>query len=180
MLKWTLETIRKGGSNLSWMEERRLEWAPLAVSRLQSLLEGKTFVILTDLQRDWFSRYILGTINRKTNERPYLPFVSLQSFFPNLKEIKTNEDMQLLEDMLSISFPNGFIYFYIGKSNDFRSQIAKKRDDSFMWIMDEHIQNSFYLNSRDKDLDIKLIQLCQLLDKTIDAMLYAEVSIEDE
>lgn len=180
MLKWTLETIRKGGSNLSWMEERRLEWVPLAISRLQSLLEGKTFVIITDSKREWFCEYILSSINRKTNERPYLPFISLKSFFPNLKDIKTYEDMQLLEDMLSISFPNGYIYFYVGKSNDFRSQIAKKRDDSFMWIMDEHIQNSFYLNSKDKDLDVKLIQLCQLLDKTIDALLYAEVLNLDE
>lgn len=180
MLKWTLETIRKGGSNLSWMEERRLEWVPLAISRLQSLLEGKTFVIITDSKREWFCEYILSSINRKTNERPYLPFISLKSFFPNLKDIKTYEDMQLLEDMLSISFPNGYIYFYVGKSNDFSSQIAKKRDDSFMWIMDEHIQNSFYLNSKDKDLDVKLIQLCQLLDKTIDALLYAEVLNLDE
>ncbi len=180
MLKWTLETIRKDGSYFSWMEERRLEWVPLVVSKLELLLEGKTFIVLTDANRDWLCSYILNTINKKTNERPYLPFVSLKSFFPSLQSVKTNEDMELLEDMLSIAFPNGYIFFYIGQSNHLSSQIAKKRDDSLMWIMDEHIQNSFYLNSKDKHLDIKLIQLCGLLDKTIDALLYAEVSSEDE
>ena len=49
-----------------------------------------------------------------------------------------------------------------------------------MWIMDEHIQNSFYLLSSDENLDIKLIQLFKLLDKSIDAVLFAEVTFENE
>ena len=59
-------------------------------------------------------------------------------------------------------------------------QIAKRKDDSFMWIMDEHLQNSFYLLSDDDSLDIKLIQLFRLLDKSIDAVLFAEVNFENE
>ncbi len=180
MLKWTLDTIRKDGSYFSWMEERRLEWVPLVTSRLKLLLEGKTFIVLTDAKRDWFCEYILTTINKKTNERPYLPFVSLKAFFPNLQNIKTKDDVEFLEDMLSIAFPNGYVFFYIGQSNNLSSQIAKKRDDSLMWIMDEQIQNSFFLSSKDEYLDIKLIQLCGLLDKSINALLYAEVIDTDE
>lgn len=64
----------------------------------------------------------------------------------------------------------------MGKGNDIRMQIAKRKDDSFMWVFDEHLQNSFYLSSYDDLLDIKLIQLFRLLDKSIDALLFAEVS----
>lgn len=176
-LDWTLKTIRKGGSHLSWMEERRLEWVPLAVSRLETLLGGYTFIVLTDSQRAWFSRYILSSINTTTNNRPLLPFVSLESFFPDLDVLKSNQeqDRELLEDMLSLAFPNGYIFFYVGKGNDFRSQIAKRRDDSFLWLIDEKIQNSFFLSSQDESLDVKLIQLFKLMNKTIDALLFAEV-----
>lgn len=49
-----------------------------------------------------------------------------------------------------------------------------------MWLLDEQMQNSFYLSSADELLDVKLIQLYKLMEKTIDALLYAQVSIEDE
>ena len=57
-------------------------------------------------------------------------------------------------------------------------QIAKRKDDSFMWVLDEHLQNSFYLQTSDDNLDIKLIQLFKLLDKSIDAVLFAEVTFD--
>ncbi len=177
-LDWSLDTIRK--MNLSWMEERRLEWVPLVSSAFRALMEGKTFVFLSDLDRIWFEAYVLSSINHKTNKRPYLPFVSLNSFFPDINSIKNNEDIELLEDMLSIAFPQGYIFFYVGTSNDIKSQIAQRKDDSFMWIFDEKIQNSFHLNSNDKYLDIKLIQLFMLFDKSIDAVLHSEVCLENE
>lgn len=177
-LDWSLDTIRK--MNLSWMEERRLEWVPLASSALQSLLDGKSFVVLSDSKREWFESYILSSINRKTNNRPHLPFLSLKSFFPDINSIKNNEDVELLEDMLSIAFPQGHIYFYVGVSNDIGSQIAKRRDDSFVWMFDEKMQNSFHLSSKDKDLDIKLLQLFKLFDKSLDAALHWEVNLKDD
>lgn len=181
-LDWTLKTIRQGGSNLSWMEERRLEWTPLAVSRLENLLNGYTFVLLTDSQRSWFANYILNSINTKTNNRPLLPFISLEAFLPNKDIIKSNQDQdrELLEDMLSLAFPSGYIFFYIGKGNDYRSQIAKRKDDSFLWLLDERVQNSFFLSTQDEDLDVKLIQLFKLMNKTIDALLFAEVFAQDD
>lgn len=173
-LDWALNVIRSG-KNLSWIEERRLEWVPLAVPRLQTLLDGRTFLLITDDQREWFMHYIIKNINKTTSSRPLLPFVSLKSFFPNLHSLKSQVEMDLLEDMLNITFPNGYIFFYIGSGNDARAQIAKRDEDSFMWIFDEHLQNSFYLDSRDDELDIKLIQLYTLMEKTIDSLLFSEV-----
>lgn len=181
-LDWTLKTIRKGGSNLSWMEERRLEWVPLAITRLQTLLEGYTFVLVTDSEREWFCQYILSSINKKTNNRPLLPFVSLGSFLPNVDMLRSDQEQEreLLSDMLSLAFPNGYILFYVGKGNDYRSQLAKRKDDSFMWLLDERVQNSFFLSSKDRELDIKLIQLYKLMDKTIDALLFAQIVTKNE
>jgi len=179
-LKWTLDHIRKDGSMMSWMEEKRFEWVPLNVSMLKNLLEGHAFIVITDDEREWFCNYMLNDINKKSKNRPLIPFFSLKNCYPNLKNVKSKEDVDILEDMLNQAFPNGYTYFYIGRNNDINIQIAKRRGDSFIWVMDEHLQNSFYLNSNDELLDIKLIQLYKLLDKSIDALLFAEVSFEDE
>jgi len=178
-LKWTLDHIRKDGSMMSWMEEKRFEWVPLNVSMLKNLMAGHTIVVVTDDEREWFCDYMLRDINRLSKNRPLLPFVSLKSFYPNLKTIKTKEDIELLENMLYQTFSNGFTYFYIGKNSNIKMQIAKRRDDSFIWVMDEQLQNSFFLSSGDENLDIKLIQLYKLLDKSINALLFAEVDLED-
>jgi len=44
--------------------------------------------------------------------------------------------------------------------------------------LDEMMQNSFTLRSDDEELDIKLIQLLTLFDKSIDAILFSEVDIQ--
>jgi len=179
-LKWTLKSIRKDGAMMSWMEEKRFEWVPLASSMLNKLLAGQTIIVITDDERAWFGKYILKSINSQKKNRPLLPFVSINTFFPNMHELRTKEDIEVLEDMLSQSFLNGYSFFYIGKSNDIKMQLAKRNDDSFLWVLDEHMQNSFYLSSGDDLLDIKLVQLLRLLDKSIDAVLFAEVSLEHD
>ncbi len=165
---------------MSWMEEKRFEWVPLCASMLKNLLDGHTFIVVTDDDRAWFCHYLLRAVNNRQKNRPLLPFIALQTLYPNLYQVKNNEDIELLEDMLSQAFPGGYTFFYVGKNSDIKMQIAKRKDDSFMWIMDEHIQNSFYLLSDDDSLDIKLIQLFRLLDKSIDAVLFAEVAFENE
>lgn len=176
LMKWTLGAIREG-DGLTWMEDRRIEWSPLFASRIKFLFEGYTFIIITDDDREWFERYFLRNINRKDNSRPILPFVSLRSLYPSFAEINSKEEINLLEDMLSIAFPNGFIYFYIGKTSAKISQIAKGKDDSYMWLFDEQAQNSFYLSSNDEILDIKLISLFKLFSKSIDAVLFGKVCL---
>ncbi|QQF51890.1 hypothetical protein HHI31_03220 [Campylobacter fetus subsp. venerealis] len=176
-IKWSLEAIRDEGSLMSWMEERRVEWAPLLASRVKYLFEGVTFIVISDEERDWFESYFLRNINRRDNSRPILPFVSLKSLYPSFNEINSKEEISLLEDMLSIAFPNGFIYFYVGKSSSKLSLIAKSKDDSYMWLFDEQAQNSFYLSSNDDLLDIKLLSLFRLFNKSIDAVLFGKVSL---
>ncbi len=178
-LQWTLEAIREDDALMSWMEEKRFEWVPLVSSALKSVLSGHTFIILTDKKREWFGKYLSQSLNSFEKNRPLLPVVSLDELCINIDEANSKEKIAMIEDMLSISFPNGYMFFYIGQSSSHRTQIVKCSERSFLWIMDEQLQNSFYLNSSDDLLDIKLIQLARLFDKSIDAVLFNEISIED-
>jgi hypothetical protein len=175
---WTLERIRDEGSSMNWMEERKFDWVPLAASAIDRLINAQTFLLITDRKREWFARYILSRLNRYDGDRPLLPIVSLGTVFPYIDQLKDDEQMSVLEDMLSLSFPAGYTFFYIGTGKDQRSQIAKRKDNSFIWLLDENVQNSFYLDSKDENLDIKLIQLITLFDKSIDATLFSEVDLE--
>ncbi|PPB60583.1 HobA family DNA replication regulator [Campylobacter hyointestinalis] len=176
-MKWSLEAIRDDSPLMSWMEERRVEWVPLLASRIKYLLDGFTFIVICDEDRDWFESYFLRKINRKNSSRPILPFVSLRSLYPSLGEINSKEEISLLEDMLSIAFPNGYIYFYIGKSNSKFASFAKGKDDSYMWLFDEQAQNSFYLSSSDDMLDFKLLSMFRLFDKSIDGVLFGKITL---
>ena len=79
--------------------------------------------------------------------------------------------------MLETAFPSGFVYFYIGSNKDIRFQIARSRDDSLLWLLDEQLQNSFLLSSKDSELDEKLITLYKLFDKSLEAILFSRVSL---
>lgn len=173
-LGWTLENIRNGGTFMSWIESRRLEWTPLIAARLKYLLEGRAFILMCDEQRSWYEEYFLKNINSKPS-RPMLPFISFNCFCR--KRVQNAEDIALINDLLELSFPNGFVYFYIGSATDHKAQIAKSKNESLLWLFDEQLQNSFYLNSKDKDLDAKLITLYKLFDMSLDAILFSKVSI---
>ena len=178
-LKWTLEAIREDESLMSWMEERRFEWVPLASSALKNILCGHTFIIITDREREWFGKYLLSSLNKFDKNRPFLPIINFNELSYNIDEANNKEKINVLEDMLSISFSNGYTFFYIGKSDSPRAKMVKHHEGSFLWMMDEQIQNSFYLNSSDELLDIKLIQLSRLFDKSIDAALFSEITMDD-
>uniref|UniRef100_UPI001BFE466C HobA family DNA replication regulator n=1 Tax=Campylobacter jejuni TaxID=197 RepID=UPI001BFE466C len=74
--------------------------------------------------------------------------------------------------LLDIFFPYGYLFFYFGSASDHKSLIAKSRDYSLFLLFDEQLLDIFYLNSKDKDLDIKLISLYQLFDVILDAILF--------
>lgn len=171
-LRYLLETIRDGGTFMSWLESRRLEFGALMSVKLKFLLEGKSFILLCDEDRTWYKWYFLQKINAR-NHRPFLPIFALENFYSN--KIKNNEDILLLNDLLDTAFPNGFMYFYIGTHIDKKFQIARSRDDSLLWLFDEQLQDSFLLYSKDKDLDEKLISLYKLFDKSMDAILFSKV-----
>jgi len=178
LLKWTLDTIREEESCFSWMEEYRYEWAPLVKSAVAQSIEGKTVLVVTDESRKWFGKYILNNINDLKKNRPLLPFCQLVDIFPNLQGLSSTEDLQLLEDMLEISYPNGYYIWYIGKGNHPYTKLAYRCDNSFSWVLDEEVQNSFSLRSSDSLVDIKLLQLYKLFDSTLSATLFGELDLE--
>ncbi|MCW1360038.1 HobA family DNA replication regulator [Campylobacter jejuni] len=131
-------------------------------------------LFLCVMSKDLGMRNIFKNINIRSS-RPMLPFFSLNNFCK--KKLESQEDIELLNDLLEFTFPNGYVYFYIGSNLDKKCQIAKSKNDSLLWLFDEQLQNSFYLNSNDSDLDVKLITLFKLMDKSLDAILFSKVSI---
>jgi len=177
LLAWTLETIRNEGSDFSWMEEYRYEWSPLVKSAILQILEGKTVLVVTDEQYQWFGRYIINSVNDLRKNRPLLPVYNLSECFPNLNAVKSTQEIQLLEDMLDISYPNGYYIWYIGKGDHPYTKMAYRNEDSFLWIMDEEVQNSFFFRSSDPLLDIKLLQLYKLFDTTLSEAIFGDLEL---
>ena len=177
LLKWTLDTIREEESCFSWMEEYRYEWAPLVKNAVSQVVQGKTVLIVTDESREWFGSYIVNAINDLSKHRPLLPFYQLVNTFPHLSNFKTSDDIQLLEDMLDISYPNGYYIWYIGKGGHSLTKLAYRNQDNYLWVLDEEVQNSFTLRSSDPHLDIKLLQLFNLFDTTLSAALFGDFEL---
>ncbi len=178
ILNWTLEAIREEDSSFSWMEECRYEWVPIIQSAVQKILEGQSILILTDESRGWYAKYIASKINNLTNERPFLPVYTLKSMFPNLDKLQNTEELDLLEDMLEISYPNGYFIWYIGSADSIYTKFVFRNDENLLWIIDGDVPNSFYLRNGSTSLDIKLIQLFKLFNKTVDASLFNKLSLE--
>jgi hypothetical protein len=176
--QWTLETIRYDKSLMNWLEERRYEWLPLAQEAVIRIVEGYSVLILTDKDREWFGEYIVTSINKPIKNRPFIPVYLLKKIAPYIESIRKNEEIELLFDMLNISFEGRYFIWYIGKSNNFFVNIAKYKDDSFLWILDEDMQNNFTLKSYDDMLDFKLLQLFRLFDKSLDVALFSEVEFD--
>ena len=178
LLQWTLETIRKEDSCFSWMEEYRYEWTPLVQSAIMQATEGKTVLIVTDESHGWFGTYILNAINSLGKNRPFLPFYKLIESFPNLQNIRSTQDIELLEDMLDISYPNGYYIWYIGRGDHPYTKLVYRNDNNFLWVVDEEVQNSFTLRSLDPLLDIKLIQLYKLFDLALSEAIFGDLDLE--
>ena len=107
-----------------------------------------------------------------------LPFYQLTECFPNLQNINSTQEIQLLEDMLDISYPNGYYIWYIGRGDHPYTKLAYRNHDNFLWVLDEEVQNSFALRSLDPLLDIKLLQLYKLFDMTLSATLFGDLDFE--
>lgn len=178
LLDWTLKTIRDEGSDFSWMEEYRYEWSPLVESAVSKIVEGQSVLLLTDNENQWFGDYVAGRINRPQYNRPFLPFYQLKAMFPGISTVINTQEIELLEDMLDISYPNGYFLWYIGCGDHFNTKLAYRNDENFLWIIDEEIQNSFPLRGSDALLDIKLLQLFKLFNQTIDAALFGELDMQ--
>lgn len=171
-LSFVKDYINSQGVMYNWLDSRRFEISPLLSSRLRFLLDGKAFIVITDDERAWFEEYFLGLINSKS-ARPLMPFFSLKGF--KVDNYDNNED--LLDDVLSLTFPNGYIYIYVGKDNSKMAKLAKSKNDSLLFIFDEEYDNSFCIKSNDEHKDIKLITIAQLINACVDALIFARVKI---
>lgn len=177
LLRWTLEAIRADSATLGWLEERRFEWAPLAHNYLCALISGQPIIVVTDSERKWLADYIVTSINKHSKNRPFLPLFSIRALAPNIEQCTSKSDFGEHLDMLDIAFKN-YTFWYIGRFDDRMAALAKKRDDSFLWIFDEKLQNSFFIRSFDELIDFKLLSMIRLLDKTIDAVMFGEIALD--
>lgn len=117
-LNWTVDTIREDKLLSPWLEEKKFEWAPLVSKNITNILDKSySILIITDKEREWFLNYILSNINSSKLNRPFLPFYDFSSFYKNLDQIKSEDDISNIKDMLKISFPNGYCFWYIEKKS---------------------------------------------------------------
>jgi len=173
--QWSLDAIRAEGGSLSWLEESRFEWSKTTAYALEQILKGKTIVLITDEKRKWLQEYIVSSINDIALERPLIPIISIESIYPYYDNINGGEMIDMLDDMIALSYKNDYFFWYIGKGEDKRSDIAKRNDESYFWIFDEDFNNAFRLKSYDPHLDIKLLQLYRLFDASLSATIFGEV-----
>lgn len=165
---WTLNVIREDGISMGWFEERRFDWCQIAYNFVSSVINGYTIILCTDSRRKWFGDYVLQTINLNKG-RALIPIFNIDSMFRG--EINTN----LVEDVLNISFGDKYIIWYIGHLDAKISKFAIETDNSFIWSFDSGLHTAFNLNSNDANLDIKLLQLFKVLDRTINALMFNEI-----
>jgi hypothetical protein len=176
---WTIDTIREDKILSSWLEEKKYDWIPLVAKSIINIIDKQqSILIITDDERDWFGQYIMSNINAAKNCRPLLPFYDFKTFTNHITSIKTESDIELVKDMLSISFPNGYSFWYIGRGQSPNANIAKISKNSLLWLFDEEIPNSFSLRSDDEWLDMKLLQMFHLYNKTISASLFAQIDVD--
>jgi hypothetical protein len=119
----------------------------------------------------------MKTLNHPDIQRPLLPVYEAKTMFPYLSTMVKNANSELINDMLTLSFKENYLFWYIGKSNYTSAVIAKEKRNSFLWIMDEEVQNSFFLRSADDLLDLKLIHMVRLFNKTLDAVLFGAIEL---
>jgi hypothetical protein len=172
---WTLETIREAGASMSWMEETRFTWIPATSLAIEQIINGKTIILITDHERSWFSSYITASLNKLKLNRPMIPIMNIDTVYSHYDMINAAESIDMLESMLDMSYNSQYFFWYIGKGDDKRADIAKRSDNSYLWLLDEDAHNAFTLRSYDSLLDIKLLQLYRLFDMTLSAVLFGEI-----
>jgi len=173
--QWSLDAIREEGGSLSWLEEYRFEWSKTTAFALNQILNGKTVILITDEKRKWLESYILTSINSIELDRPLVPIVSIDSLYAHYNSLSGGEMIDFVEDMITQSYKDDFFFWYIGKGDDKRSDIAKRKDESYFWIFDEDFNNAFTMKSYDSSLDIKLLQLFKLFNASLNATMFGEV-----
>jgi hypothetical protein len=178
-LNWTIDSIRSDKLLGSWLEERKFDWTPLVAKSINNLLfKNCTVLVATDKEREWFLQYILGDINNPKHSRPFLPFYDFRSICPKVESISTDEELRLVKDMLNISFPSGYCFWYIGRGHNHRANLPKMSQNSLLWVMDDEVPSSFSMKNSDEALDMKLLQMYRLYNKTLSSVMFGEIFLD--
>jgi hypothetical protein len=175
--QWSLDAIREEGGCFSWLEEQRFDWTTTTSQALEQILNGRTIILITDEKRKWLESYILSFLNSSQIDRPLLPILSIDSIYKHYDNINGGEMIDVVEDMITLSHRDEYFFWYIGRGDDKRADIAKRKDTSYFWIFDEDYINAFTLRSYDKSLDIKLLQLYRLFNASLNAAMFGEVDV---
>lgn len=179
---WILKTIRedeKKGIMSGWLEEKRFVLLPIMARSIQHLISGRSIIILTDNQFEWFGNYILTHINRPHAGRPFFPIVKMD-YLDKMIDLGAKENgvqgFKLIYNMLDMMYGH-YIFWYVGKKNA-RADFAMGKGDGLYWILDEVVDDAFGLSSTDEKLDYKLLGLLKLFDRAILEAMLNRISLE--
>lgn len=117
---WLLNTIRedeKRGVMSGWIEEKRFLLLPHMVRLITHILQGRSVIVLTDRQHQWFGTYITQHINQHHKGRPFLPVIEITHLRDMIDSNAQGNDMKgfkLISNMLDMMYGNYKIW-YIGK-----------------------------------------------------------------
>lgn len=178
---WMIRALREesnGGVISGWLEEDLHKWVRVVSNALNALLDGVSFIVLSDNPREWFRNYVLTRLNSPSKNRPYVPFLGIEGLEKYLGEdIRDQKNIQLVTSMLQSTYQN-YSFFYIGKAEGIKAELAMSHENSFLWLLDADVQNAFILNSSNKMIDSRLLQLFRLFDQSISAVIYGKISLE--
>lgn len=175
---WLLNTIRedeKRGVMSGWIEEKRFLLLPHMVRLITHILQGRSVIVLTDRQHQWFGTYITQHINQHHKGRPFLPVIEITHLRDMIDSNAQGNDMKgfkLISNMLDMMYGNYKIW-YIGKKSIYAT-FAKECGDGWHWIFDE---NEIF-NPTDEYLDYKLLILFKLFDRAILRALLNKISLD--
>ncbi len=177
LLKWTKESINNDVSLKNWFSERIYEWVPLCDDAISELMKGTPFLVVTDRERDWLNYYIINNVNSISNNRPFVPVYSLMNFIPYSHKTDKIEYLDMIEDMLDITFKGNYVYWYIGKEDSNIYRLVSRRKNSFVWLFDKEQEGAFFLKSYVNNLDHQLMSLFKLFNETISVAMFGEIKI---
>jgi len=177
LLEWTKDVVMNDNSLKGWFKERIYEWVPLCNEAMIELMKGTPFLVVTDRERDWFNYYIVNNINSIKNNRPFVPVYSLMNFIPYSHKTDKIEYLDMVEDMLDITFKGEYKFWYIGKEESNIYKLVQRKENSFVWLFDKEYQNTFFLKSYVPELDYQLMNLFKLFNKTITSSMFGEIEL---
>ncbi|PAF42221.1 HobA family DNA replication regulator [Helicobacter sp. 11S03491-1] len=176
--EWMLKTIREESERVAlmsgWLEMNRFQWVSLVSRTITHITNGGTILVCTDEDRQWFGKYITSSINRFGTQRPILPIFD---FMGVLSKVSLLKETSLINDALSISYKD-YAFWYIGKTNTPLANLAFSKENGFLWILDESIQDGLTIESLDGMLDYKLIQLFRIFEEALFGSLFGRISLE--